>query len=253
MSSPATERSNKNSLSKALREIFMRPNAQQPAEAGDEERPAPLEHDASKSRHELNRVNDERQHLRTVHREEVNRKAELEALLEIIEAQRVDALARHRMTGDAKDGELAHQLLTRTKAIRQDIVDSAAVAERIQAKVREIEAEREHRLQIYRTDFGALLDLQMANAADEYRKRAEEAAEAIILIAAIQKLMIRYGAGNSNGFWGQAHLPQIVAGDGRAHPAILDAGNRQFAESVGRRMDEMLDRLRELGYSAPDR
>lgn len=212
-----------------------------------------LEHDASKSRHVLDRVNDERRRLRTLHRDEVTRKTELEALLVTIDEQRIDALARHRMSGDAKDGELAQELLTRTNTIRQEIADAAAVAARIDGKLREVDLERSHWMQMYRTDFGALLDLQMKNAADEYRERAKEAAEAIVRIAAIQHLMIRYGAGNSNGFWGRAHLPQIVAGDGKVHPAILDAGNREFSASVAQCTDEMLDRLRELGYPVPDR
>lgn len=208
---------------------------------------------SSKSRTELSRLKDERARLRGLHNAELEKQAELEAQLQAVEAERIEALAEHRMSGDATLEERAEELLVKATALRQAISDTAAVAARIQARVEALKPEIDNALSAYRTEFGQFLDAQMREAADAYRTQALRLAETITTIAALQQLMIRLGAGNSNGFWSDARLPQIVPGDGRIHSPLLDAATPAFADRVSQRAAELAHELAALGFPAPDR
>jgi hypothetical protein len=250
MTSPTTAKPKQSGLTKTFLALLGRSSAEQQEAAKAAQ---PHLQASGESRADLSRLKDERARLRGLHNTEIEKQAEIEAQLQAVEAERIEALADHRVSGDAKRGERAQELLAKASALRQDISDASAVAARIQSKIDALKPEIESAMRSYRVDFGKFLENQMAAIAAEYRDQAEKVAEITVTIAALQAVMVRYGCGNSNGFWGNAHVPQIIPGDGRVHEPFLDAGSRRFGDLVPVRASELINELAEQGFPAPDR
>ncbi len=73
-------------------------------------------------------------------------------------------------------------------------------------------------------------------------------AETVLQIRAVQKVMIHFETGNSNGFNGEITLPNIIAFDHKSHVPLLDGGSPVFRNSSNELADALKSKLRELGH-----
>lgn len=200
---------------------------------------------------ELNELNNRISSLRGLHRQEIEMKEALGERLQTIETQRIDALTAHRISGDESDKLKADELRAEAALLERNVKDNTSVAEVIFGKIKILEAQREEARGRYLNDLGRFFDHKMAQLVERYNQIVPDLTDVLTDIAALYEMMIRYRTGNSNGWWGQAHLPTIKPGDGKVYTPILDAQSNIFQQHVARRVEDLIAAFKEAGDMSP--
>jgi len=180
---------------------------------------------------------------------ELEREKELRAEIARIETERIEAITELRAYGDASHQKRADALLASATALRQQADDAESVANGLQSKIDGMAGEFEALKRQYRVDLGAFLNTAYRRLAERYMEVAPEVADVAMQIAALQNVMMRYLAGNTNGFERRIYLPRIEPGEGKTLMPLLDADTRQFSDGAGARTDAILDELRAAGFA----
>lgn len=172
----------------------------------------------------------------------------LNTQLKDLDSARVEALTDHRVSGGGGASEKAQALLAQSNAVRQELNDIQAVVNGIDRRIADLENQMEPLKRRYQVDMGAFLGDIYHQLAAHYQELAPEVGETLLQIAAVRRVMLRYLAGNTNGWDGRALLPGIQPGEGRYIKPLLDADSSQFANGANERMEEIFKQMRSAGF-----
>jgi chromosome segregation ATPase len=164
------------------------------------------------------------------------------------EEQRIDALTNARLAGEEADASLPEQLAAELATLRSSIVEAEAVAKRLRAQVDRLDRQIAPLKDEYRQEMSVYLDALYREAIDRYRVLAPDLANAVLRVAAIRRLMIRRGLGNSNGWSGDILLPSMKWQEGNTLYPMLDGGSRDFADAAEDRVSQLEEELRQFGF-----
>jgi hypothetical protein len=202
---------------------------------------------------------DEQARVRNVAARERQRKQEVVEQLERLEAERRRALVDARLADPAdpqKEAE-ADALLPDIERVRRELQDTEHVLAESDKRMAALAAQKRTLLSAYAADLGRLLDTRFEEAARDYLEIAPRCIALVARLAAVQETMVRYGAGNSNGFERRCYLPGVRPGYGGQLPALLDSARGDLnaqAEPFHRELAQLLSAagfqwnpLREVG------
>jgi hypothetical protein len=231
---------------KRLAEAFVgeRANSLKPAELASQqmlERTRPL-------LSEIKALLAERSRLVGLRDEEQGKRGSLGRRLSELEAARLDALTEHRISADEAASTKAAELLAQVAAVRQEMNDAVTLAARLDERAKEVDLKLDPLKRNYQQTLGVYLGEIYRQLVEHYDEHAREAGEAVVQIAALHRVMIRYLAGNTNGWNGALLLPKIDPGNGRTLEPLFDAGSRKFAEAATEHMDAILGEMRAAGF-----
>ncbi|WP_347258274.1 hypothetical protein [Methylocaldum sp.] len=211
----------------------------------------PQNADASPAR--LGELLDHRSHLITLRHQEQTQATEWTAELQTLENERLDLLAQLRVESDPDLRARAESLQEEVQALRQRLADAEAIAARLQGRIDAVDRALPEARRAYQSELGQYLDKLYVQYADRYQKAVPEVCEALLMIAAIHRVMMRHLTGNSNGWDRRVYLPQIVPFSGTTLTPHLDGGNQAFAEEAALRTAKVEALLREAGFIHPTR
>ncbi|MBI3043585.1 MAG: hypothetical protein HYY78_12265 [Betaproteobacteria bacterium] len=203
---------------------------------------------AQKTIAQIRKVMDERSRLFALRDQELEKLDSLGRRASELDAARVEALTEHRVSADSAAGEKAGGLLKQVAEIRQEMNDADAVAARLDKRAKELDIEIEPLKRMYQGDLGLFLCEVYGRLSEHYEKHAREAGEAVVTIAALHRVMMRYQTGNSNGWDGSLQLPSIVPGQGNTIPPLFAAGSSNFSRAASERMEEIIEQMRAAGF-----
>jgi hypothetical protein len=162
--------------------------------------------------------------------------------------QRYDLLTRAEVEEDDSFREEAAKLQTEIDGLDRQRTDALGVANNLGDRVAVLEQKARDAELPAKASLGAYLDSKMQELVDHYRRNALDLVESVHQIRAIQKVMISYGVGNSNGYRADARIPDIIAGDAASRPALLDGDSRISADASNARAEELKARLQQAGH-----
>lgn len=186
--------------------------------------------------------------LRGLHTEELEKKDSIEHQLRELDAQRVEALTAYRISKNENDNKRAADLLEQIEPLKREMADISAVANAIAQKIADLNEPIKEAERGYRIDLGKFFDTQMDGLVAEYNDIAPEFARIVTNIDALQKTMIEYQSGNSNGWWRDARAPTIKPRDGHIYSPIMDTTSREFDSVSQRRALELIAAFKEGGF-----
>lgn len=161
---------------------------------------------------------------------------------------RIDALTEARLNGRDVDRERADALSTESAALRMEIEESAAVADRLRAQAGQLNGEIDGLRATIKQGEAPFLDDLYAKLISSYNAQAHELAETVLQIAAVRRVMMDRRAGNSNGWDGVILLPGMHAKRGIENPPMLDGASPQFDAAANQRAADIADRMRAVGF-----
>lgn len=190
----------------------------------------------------------EHQRLVGLRDDEVEKTDSLNARLRELEGGRVEALTEHRVSGDVRAREKASNLLEQANKIREELNDVQAIAGGIERRIADLDGRMEPLKRMYSVAMGAFLNAIYRQLSDRYNQLAPEVSEIVLQIGALRRVMLRYLAGNTNGWDGRVLLPGIEPGEGRYIKPVLDADSADFARAANERMDQIFEQMRSAGF-----
>ncbi|MEW8131600.1 MAG: hypothetical protein AB2758_21305, partial [Candidatus Thiodiazotropha endolucinida] len=196
----------------------------------------------------LQGVREELRRLKRMRNDELNKAEQLIKQLKDIEKERISILTQSKIEDDKELLKSADALLKKIGRLERERKDCVGIAEQLAAQADELKLELEELERASLIQLGKYLENRMSALVDYYNTIAPEVAQTILQIRAVQRVMIHYGTGNSNGFQGDIHLPSIVAFDQKNHVPLLEGGSRVFSNSAGEIAETIKQRLFELGY-----
>ena len=178
-------------------------------------------------------------------RDERRSSAEVERAIQSLQQQRVMRIARARLEGTDPYTE---DLDEKVQALQRQIQGAAAVEAEL-ARMAAAEA-RELNQAVFdaRRELAEALDARLAEAAERYNALAQVTAEAAVDLCALRELMIKVGAGNSNGVDIGVMLPRATPGEARAVAPFFAFADRECAAALMRRSDEIAHELTGVGF-----
>ncbi|HPE80998.1 MAG TPA: hypothetical protein PKZ35_13455 [Gammaproteobacteria bacterium] len=168
--------------------------------------------------------------------------------LKHLEDKRFAALARARIEEDGTFTKEADQLLKAVEQTERARRDAAGVAEKLAHEADGLMPSIEELERSALISLGQFLDGRMKALVDNYQRLAPEIVESVLQIRALQIVMQRYQTGNSNGFHGEIHLPDIVAGDHRTREPLLRGDKPEFTRGADERANLLMSELQKLGH-----
>lgn len=190
----------------------------------------------------------ERSRLRGLEAAETDKLDGLSAQLRSMDSERIQALTEYRVSGEAGANARAQTLLKKCSDIGQEVDDARAVAGGIHSRIEALEEDLKPLSVQYRGDLGVFLTTIHSRLIDRYNEAAPGVAEIVLQLAATRRVMMRYLAGNSNGWNGQILLPGMVAGEGKTIEPILDGETRSFDEEANERMSGIVAAMSAAGF-----
>jgi len=190
----------------------------------------------------------ERSRLRGLEAAETDKLDELSGQLRAMDSERIQALTEYRVSGEAGANERAQTLLKKCSDIGQEIDDARAVAGGIHSRIQALEDELKPLSMQYRRDLGVFLTTIHSRLIDRYNEAAPGVAEIVLHLAAARRVMLRYLAGNSNGWNGEILLPGMRAGDGSAIEPMLDGGGAAFDRDANERTSAIIAEMTAAGF-----
>lgn len=197
---------------------------------------------------QLNELIAEKVKLQRLRTQETDKKESLDTQTQELESQRIEALTAHRIAGGEKDKQRADDLLKQIEQLKQNAMDATGIAGSIERKIAAIDDEINTADRVYRINLGKFFDNQMDNLVAEYNDLAPRFARIVTDIDALYRMMIQYGAGNSNGWWRDARAPAIKPRDGHIYPAIVDTTSAEFDDTARRRASEIIEAFKKAGF-----
>jgi len=165
--------------------------------------------------------------------------------IESLEKQRITRISLARLEG--KD-PFIEDLDEKLKALRQKIEDAEAIEVRL-AEMAEEQARALNRARFEaRRELAAELDARFAAAAESYNQAAPALIAAARELLAMRELMIKIGAGNTNGFDLAVALPQARPGEGQTLRPLFSVADSTCMVEVKRRSDEIARELEAIGF-----
>jgi len=179
---------------------------------------------------------------------ELSKEAELEAARLEIEEGRIAALTEFRVSGDKAAKNEADDLLKKITEIVQRKTDCQAIAANIQTRIDALELKKRDLKLAYQRDLGMFLDRVFARTCNHYSSLAPDVAEAAVRMAAVQNVMLRYKAGNSNGFNRRLYLPKVNPGIGASLEALMNADSAAFVDAANQRAEDIIAEMKQAGF-----
>lgn len=196
----------------------------------------------------INALYDRKAKLLGVRAAELRKKETIEQQLQKLDAQRVQFLTEHRISGGEQDKQRAAELLEQIERLKREMADIAAIVDAIEQKVADLNGEIVTAERGYRINLGKFLDTQMDGLVAVYNEMAPEFARIVTDIEALYRTMMKYQCGNTNGWWRDARIPTIKPREGHIYPPILDTTSKEFDIAGSRRALELIAAFREGGY-----
>ena len=207
-----------------------------------------LETEIEKSVAMLNELHATKMKLRGLHASEIGKKESIEQKSRELDAQRIEALTAHRISGNERDLKRADELYGQIEKWKREVADISDVAKAIEQRITALNKQIETAARGYRMDLGKFLDTHMDVLVGRYNAIVPEFVQVVTDIDALYKTMIEYGSGNSNGWWRDARAPTIKPRDGFIYPPIMDTTSREFDTVTRRRALELIDAFKEGGF-----
>ncbi len=207
-----------------------------------------LENEIEKSVAGINSLYDKKMKLLGVRANELRKKETIEQQLQELDAQRIGYLTEHRISGSEQDKQRADELLVQIEQLKREAADTSAIVDSIEQKIADLNGEIGTAERGYRIDLGKFFDVQLDGLVAQYNAIASDFVRIVTDIDALQKTMIEYGCGNSNGWWRDARAPVIKPRDGHGYPPMLDTTSREFDTASRRRALELIDAFKKGGY-----
>lgn len=194
-------------------------------------------------------LREERAKLHLAAKEERDRAAGLTGQLKQLDKDRAAALLDARINGGSAATQRAADLGAQSAAVERERADAEVVAEGLDQRIQEIGAQIDGLAGEYLVALSGRLNAMYADAMNRYNEVAPAAVAAIVRVAAIRRAMIELGAGNSNGWSGEAFLPGMSPGAGAHIPPLLAAGSGEFDRIASAHKDSVLGELYAAGFS----
>lgn len=176
---------------------------------------------------------------------EHSRAHQVEREIASLKQQRVTRISLARVEGKEPFTE---DLDEKLHVLRSQIEDAAAV----EASLAEMAAAEALALNYAvfeaRKELSAELDARLAEAAERYNALAQATAKAAVDLCALREVMIKVGAGNSNGVDIGVMLPRATPGEARAVAPFFAFADRECAAALMRRSDEIAHELTSVGF-----
>ncbi|MEW8052089.1 MAG: hypothetical protein AB2809_17150 [Candidatus Thiodiazotropha sp.] len=196
----------------------------------------------------LQGVREEVRRLRRMRKDELDKAERLVQQLKTLEKERINLLTQSKVEDDKDLLKSADTLLKKINRLERERKDCAGIAEQLALQVDELKPKLDELERASLIQLGKYLENRMSALVDHYNTIAPEVLQTVLQIRAVQRVMIHYGTGNSNGFQGEIHLPNIVAFDQKTHVPLLDGGSQVFSNSAGEIAETIKQRLFDLGY-----
>lgn len=170
------------------------------------------------------------------HRRAISLSREIDRLASV----RVSEITLARIHGvEANVDEITAQI----EQIKTQIKDAGDVEREIAAMCALYSGEMQTLRYAARQEVGRLLEQRFSSAAEAYNKHVSAVTPAVLELFALMRLMVKLGAGNSNGFSGVVALPRVQPGCGRTLEPLLWSGDIEFRGRVEARMNELAEEL----------
>jgi hypothetical protein len=179
---------------------------------------------------------------------EIRKHESIKQELESLDAQRIEALTAHRISGNENDLKRADELYGQIEKRKREVADISGVAKAIEQKIAALKGQIETADRGYRINLGKFFDAQMDVLAGRYNAIAPEFVRVVTDIDALYKTMLEYQCGDSNGWWKDARVPTIKPRDGKIYPPIMDTTSSEFDTASRRRALELIAAFKEGGY-----
>lgn len=178
-------------------------------------------------------------------RDERRNSAEVEREIQSLQQQRVTRISLARLEGTDPYTE---DLDEKVQALLRQIQDAAAVEAEL-ARMAAAEA-RDLNQAVFdaRRELAEALDARLAEAAERYNALAQATAATATELCALRELMIKVGAGNSNGVDIAVLLPRATPGEARPVAPFFAFADRECAAALIRRSDEIAHELTSVGF-----
>lgn len=176
------------------------------------------------------------------------RVGELEERLESMGAERIGVLTAARIEGGEEAKARADDLTAQCEAVRREIADAKAIESNLRSMQEDLGRQIDAMKPAYRHAVGGVLDALYAEAMARYNESAPSVAAAALRVAAIRRVMVRHGCGNSNGWSGEIHLPGMKPGIGSGIAPILVAGSAEFDRAATGMEANVLRAIQEAGF-----
>lgn len=197
----------------------------------------------------VRRVLGERSRLVELAEAELQRETQIRRDIEEADGRRIRAIADSRVSGSSEADPTLDQIATQRQRLETEMADCKKVAEDLRNRASALDEQLDVAVHMYRGDLGAFLNRMYEGAALQFNASAEETARAAVECISIQKTMIRFLAGNPNGFEQRIFLPRADPGNGRDIKPIIDSAERDFEKRISSRSTEIIELMREAGFS----
>lgn len=197
---------------------------------------------------ELNELIAERDLVLSLVDAEEERQADLSTAAEEKDRERIDALTDARLNGWEIDLQLADGFATAAEALRRQVKESSAVADRLRERVGPLNGEISALRQAVETQLTAFIDDLYEKQIAQYNEQARELAKTVLKIAAIVRVMLDRRAGNSNGWSGEIFLPGMEARRGTYIPPLLDGASQEFDRAANQRVADIWELVEAAGF-----
>lgn len=178
-------------------------------------------------------------------RDERRSSAEVEREIQSLQQQRVTRISLARLEGTDPYTE---DLDEKVQALQRQIQDAGAVQTEL-ARMAAAEARDLNQAVFHaRRELSEALDARLAEAAERYNQLAQATAAAAVDLCALRELMIKVGAGNSNGVDIGVMLPRATPGEARVVAPFFAFADRGCAAALMRRRDEIAHELAGVGF-----
>ncbi|MCU7846696.1 MAG: hypothetical protein KZQ89_01595 [Candidatus Thiodiazotropha sp. (ex Lucinoma kastoroae)] len=196
----------------------------------------------------LQGVREEIHRLKRMRNSELDKAEHLVKRLKDLEKERIDILTQSKVEEDKELLKSAEIMLKEIDQLERDRKDCVGIAEQLAKQADTLIPKVEDLERASLIQLGKYLEDRMSALVDHYHTTAPEVAETVLQIRAVQRVMIHYGTGNSNGFHGEIHLPNIVAFDQKSRVPLMEGESQVFSNTAGELSETIKKKLFELGY-----
>lgn len=191
----------------------------------------------------------ERNRLAHLAKEELQREEAIRRRIEQSDQQRIKAIADERVSGTSEESPALAEALAGRQRLEIEMTDCRKVAEDLRGRAAALEDDLDRAVRMYRGDLGFFLNRLYEKSAQRFNTAATEAADAAVDCLSVQKAMIRFLAGDPSGFEQRIFLPRAEPGNGKAIAPIIDSAGRDFDQRISARSNEIIELMREAGFS----
>lgn len=178
-------------------------------------------------------------------RDERRSSADVGREIHSLQQQRVTRISLARLEG--KD-PYTEDLDEKVQALKRQTQDAAAVEAEL-ARMAAAEARDLNQAAFdARRELAEALDARLVETAERYNALAQATAAAAVDLCALRELMIKVGAGNSNGVDIGVMLPRATPGESRPVAPFFAFADRECAAALMRRSDEIAHELTGVGF-----